>query len=224
MNRNEILKRLDREKIIAIVRGVPADRIVETAKAVSMGGIYCLEVAFDHTTNKGIEETLESIRLLKLHPELNLLIGAGTVLSSEEVVRAREAGAEYIVSPDTNPDVIRLTRNLGMVSIPGAYTPTEAVRAFRYGGDIIKLFPAGVLGTAYFKAIMEPLGYMRFAAVGNIDAGNIHEFLKIGISNFGIGGSLIDKKAIQEGGYEKLTINANTLVQEIEKFRNAEGA
>ena len=134
------------------------------------------------------------------------------------MVLAKEAGAKYIISPDMNPEVIRLSKSLDLVSIPGAYSPTEAVIAHRSGADIVKLFPAGLLGPAYFKAVMGPLGYIRFSAVGNIGVENLYDFLKIGVTSFGIGGSLVDKKAILEENYKKITDIAKALTEEIARF------
>ena len=218
MIHDKVLEILCKEKIIAILRNVPCNRIVETAKALAKGNIRCLEVTFDHTSENGIQETLQSMRLLNEHRDLGLMIGAGTVLTPEEVVLAKEAGAKYIISPDMNPEVIRLSKSLDLVSIPGAYSPTEAVIAHRSGADIVKLFPAGLLGPAYFKAVMGPLGYIRFSAVGNIGVENLYDFLKIGVTSFGIGGSLVDKKAILEGNYKKITDIAKALTEEIARF------
>lgn len=218
MTHDKVLEILCKEKIIAILRNVPCNRIVETAKALAKGNIRCLEVTFDHTSENGIQETLQSIRLLNEHRDLGLMIGAGTVLTPEEVVLAKEVGAKYIISPDMNPEVIRLSKSLDLVSIPGAYSPTEAVIAHRSGADIVKLFPAGLLGPAYFKAVMGPLGYIRFSAVGNIGVENLYDFLKIGVTSFGIGGSLVDKKAILEGNYKKITDIAKALTEEIARF------
>lgn len=223
MLHDKILEGLCREQIIAIVRGIPCSRIVETAEALLSGGIRCLEITFDHASRDGIQETLQSIRLLNMRLGSDLMIGAGTVLTQEEVVLAREAGAKYIISPDVNPEVIRLSRSLDLVSIPGAYSPTEAVAAYRAGADFVKMFPAGLLGPEYFRALKGPLGFIRFSAVGNIDAGNLYDFLKAGVSSFGIGGSLVDKKAVQEGNFDKLTENSRALILEIKKFQNEKG-
>lgn len=223
MAHDRVLEILRREKIIAILRGIPGGRVAGTAKALLEGGIRCLEVAFDHTSKEGIRDTLQSIRLLRDQSEPGLLIGAGTVLTPEEVVLAREAGAQYIISPDMNPEVIRLTRSLDLVSIPGAYSPTEAVAAHRAGADIVKLFPAGLLGPEYFRAVMGPLGHIPFSAVGNIDASNLYEFLEAGVTSFGIGGSMVDQEAVREGNFKKLTETARKLTGEMERFRREKG-
>lgn len=213
----QILECLLEEKLIAIVRGVPPRQILPTARAIADGGIHALEITFDHKTPGGIAETLESIRLLRGQEDLDILLGAGTVLTPGEVDQAVEAGAEYIISPDTNPEVIRRTKQLGKISIPGAYTPTEAVQAHRAGADLVKLFPAGLLGPAYIKAICGPLGFIRFTAVGNIGENNISDFLKAGVQGFGIGGSLVDLKAIADGTYTGITETARKLVRAVQQ-------
>ena len=213
MTHDAVLQRIIDDRIIAIVRGVPKEKILDTARAISDGGIRCLEITFDHESPNGERETLESIELLATHPELGIMVGAGTVIEPAEVVRAKDAGAHYIVSPDTIPQVIELTRSWGLVSIPGAYTATEVLSAHKEGADIVKLFPAGLMGPSYFKALMGPLGFIKFSAVGNISKSNIRDFRDIGVTCFGIGGSLVDKKAIAAGEFHKITETAKGHMQ-----------
>lgn len=210
-----VLERILDEKLIAIVRGVEPEKILPVAQAIADGGIHALEITFDHKTPDGIEKTLESIAFLHSHPELDILLGAGTVLTTQEVEQAVKAGAEYMISPDVNPAVIRRTKELGKISIPGAYSPTEALQAHRAGADLVKLFPAGLLGPAYIRALRGPLGFIRFTAVGNINESNIPEFLEAGVCGFGIGGNLVDRKAIAQNRFSDLTQTAQKLVQAI---------
>ncbi len=211
----QILERILEEKLFAIVRGVAPEKILPTAQAIADGGIHALEITFDHKTPNGIEKTLESISLLHKHCGLDILLGAGTVLSAQEVEQAADAGAEYMISPDTNHEVIRRTKELGKISIPGAYSPTEALEAHRAGADLVKLFPAGLMGPAYVKAVCGPLGFIRFTAVGNINETNIPEFLKAGVQGFGIGGNLVDLEAIAQNRFSALTETARKLVHAV---------
>ena len=144
-----------------------------------------------------------------------VLVGAGTVLSAAQVDQAVDAGALYIVSPDANPEVIRRTRERGAVSVPGAFTPTEIAAAHAAGADYVKLFPAGVLGTDYVKAIRAPLAHIPLLAVGGIEPANIPSFLKAGVVGFGIGSNLVDKKLIQAGRFDQLEALTRSFVQAV---------
>ena len=140
--------------------------------------------------------------------EGRMQIGAGTVLSDAEAEAAVDAGAGFIISPGADEAVIRATRRLGAVSIPGAYTPTEIVAAWNAGADFVKLFPAGDMGPGYIKAIRAPLAHIPMLAVGSVTRENIPLLLKSGVCGFGIGGSLLSKALIDAGDYEAIRLRA----------------
>lgn len=210
-----------REKLIAIIRGVRAERMVETAQALCRGGIHLAEVTLDHSSDATREEALESIRLIAKELAGSLLVGAGTVLTAAQAGQAVAAGARYIVSPDTNLDVIRQTRANGALAVPGAFTPTEIAAAHAAGADFVKLFPAGNLGSEYVRAIRAPLSHIPLLAVGGVDLDNIAAFLKAGVVGFGIGGKLVDKKLIREGRFDEIEALSRRFVQAV---REASGA
>lgn len=168
MDRQHVLERLGREKVIAIVRGVGTEEIEAVAQALLAGGISCMEITVDHRTDEGREDTYRSIARLRDRLGETVCLGAGTVLDETETERAVEAGADYIISPNLDQAVVRRTRELGKVSIPGAFTPSEAVQAARWGADIVKLFPVGLLGPAYIRALRGPLPHIPFCAVGEL--------------------------------------------------------
>lgn len=209
------LNEIYRGKIIAIVRGVPCTYILDTAQALINGGIKMMEITFDQSGEDGIRETADSIRLLNEKLSDEILLGAGTVMTPDQVQLAYECGAKYIISPNVDTEVIQKTKELGMVSIPGAFTPSEAVTAHQAGADIVKLFPAGLLGTAYIKAIRSPLPHIPISAVGGIDENNIGEFFKAGICSVGIGGSLVDTKAILAGDFNMITETARKITKAV---------
>ena len=126
---------------------------------------------------------------------------------------AKNAGAQFIVSPDTNEEVIRATVAAGMVSMPGALTPTEIVTAHAYGADFVKLFPAGTQGTAYFKAVTAPLNHIRLLAVGGVNEKNIADFLAAGAVGAGVGGNLVNKTWIANGEFDKITALAKEFTE-----------
>ena len=145
-----VLDRIYAEKIIAIVRGISSAQIVDLARALAEGGVSCIEVTFDQTN---LEETLASLRAIKSELGDRICLGAGTVMTVEQVEQAAQAGAEYMISPNVDEAVIRATKALGKVSIPGAMTPTETAFAYQCGADIVHLDPDGLLGPAYIQAI-----------------------------------------------------------------------
>ena len=136
-------------------------------------------------------------------------------MSVEQVKIAAEAGAEYMISPDTSEAVIKATREAGAVSIPGALTPTEVATAYAYGADFVKLFPAGELGLSYIKAIRAPLAHIPMLAVGGVNENNLGEFLKAGLDGFGIGSNIVDKKLIEKGDFAALTALAKRYTEQI---------
>ncbi len=200
--RNQVIDAIEANKIIVILRGLTPDQLVHTTEAMEKGGIRLVEVTFDQSGKISDEQTAENIRLLCEAFEGRVRIGAGTVMTEKQVELAREAGAEFIISPDTYEPVIRRTRELGMVSLPGAFTPTEAANAHRFGADFIKLFPNSEVGISYLKALMAPLSHIRFLAVGGVNEKNMKEYLNAGAKGIGVATGIVNKKLIAEGDYE----------------------
>lgn len=219
MNRTQVLERIKQEKIVAILRGVPANRIAKTAHALSEGGIRCMEIAINQTNAQAVHETMDCIRLLKDTFGDSLLLGAGTVLTKEQVDEASRAGAEYMISPNFSPEVVNRTKEIGSVSIPGAFTPSEAAAAYAQGADIVKMFPADLLGAGYIKALRGPLGFIPLMAVGGIDNRNVQDFLKAGACAVGVGGNLVSSDAILADDFESITRAAREYAQSISAYR-----
>ena len=144
-----------------------------------------------------------------------MMVGAGTVTTPELVELAASAGAQYIISPDVNVDVIHRTRELGLVSLPGAMTPTEVMTAHLAGADFVKLFPAGNLGISYVKAIRAPISHVKLLAVGGVNEDNVADFLHAGMVGAGVGGNLANKKWIEAGEYDKITQTARKLLDAV---------
>ena len=207
------LETIEKYKLVAICRGVESKDIPALCDALLKGGIHLVEITFDHSSKDGFSNTLKCINTINDNYQGMLIVGAGTVLSVEEVSAAAEAGATYIISPNTDPDVIRNTKDLGLVSIPGAMTPTEAETAVKAGADLVKLFPAAALGTEYFKSIMSPLKHIRFVPTGGITPENMKEFLELGAVGFGIGGNLINAKQVKDGRFDLIEAVARAFCQ-----------
>lgn len=210
--RDTIIQAILEHKIIAIVRGVDPKQALEAARALAEGGIRLVEVTFNQAEPANFCKTAEAIRLIKEELGDKVFVGAGTVTSPELVEMAASAGAGYIISPDMDPAVIRRTRELGLVSLPGAYTATEAKQAWVNGADFVKLFPCIEGAPAYLKALCAPLNHIRFLAVGGITAENAGVFLKAGAVGVGVGGSLVNKKWVENGEYARITQEAKRFV------------
>lgn len=203
--REEIIQKVLDKKIVAIVRGVYGQDCINLAKALYAGGIELLEVTFDQSRPEALVRTSDTIRRLVEELGDKMAFGAGTVTSLEMLELAKEAGAQFIVSPDTNEDVIKATVAAGLVSMPGAMTPTEIVTAHRYGADFVKVFPTSNLGASYIKAIRGPINHIRLLAVGGVNEKNIDEFIKAGVNGAGVGGNLVNKEWIKNGEFDKIT-------------------
>ena len=203
--REKIIQKVLDKKIVAIVRGVYGEDALNLAKALYAGGIELLEVTFDQSKPEALTQTSDTIRRLVEELGDKMAFGAGTVTSLEMLELAKNAGAQFIVSPDTNEEVIKATVAAGMVSMPGAMTPTEIVTAHRYGADFVKVFPTSNLGASYIKAIRGPINHIRLLAVGGVNEKNIGEFLKAGVSGAGVGGNLVNKEWIKNGEFDKIT-------------------
>lgn len=212
MTRDILIHEMQREKVVAIARGVTAEQAVEAARALYAGGIRFMEVTFDAAGETSDEQTGYKIAAVAAALRGKMRVGAGTVLTAEQVEITKRSGGAFVISPTVDGDVIRRTTALDMVSIPGAMTPTEALCAHNCGADFVKIFPAGDLGPAYIRAIRGPLGHIRLMAVGGVSDSNIAQFLAAGCVGAGIGGSLVSKKAIEAGDYAALTAAAERTV------------
>ena len=143
--------------------------------------------------------------------------GAGTVLTVAQVHAAHDAGAQFIISPNTDTEIIRESKKLGMLSIPGSMTPTEIMTAVNAGADYVKLFPCSYLGTQYVKEVLAPLSQVKLIGTGGITLENASDFLKVGIRGFGIGSFLCNKKLISEGNFKQIEENARMFADIIAK-------
>lgn len=208
MTRENIISEIERSKIVVIMRGMTTEQLINTVEAMYKGGIRLVEVTFDQSKKIPDAQTAENIRVLTETFEGRVLVGAGTVMSVEQVELAHNAGAKFIISPDAYEPVIRRTVELGMVSMPGIFTPTEAANAHRWGADFVKLFPNSEMKVSYLKCLVVPLSHIRFLAVGGVNADNIKDYLDAGAKGVGVATSIVNKQSIAEGNWDDITARA----------------
>lgn len=213
--RETVIEWIEREKLIAIVRGLQPRQCSAVAKALYAGGIRLMEITYDQKSPASWQDTAAAIGALSKEYEGRMFIGAGTVTCPELVELTAKSGGRFIISPDVDEEVINKTRKLGLVSMPGAMSPSEIKAAHNAGADFVKLFPAGCLGSAYLKAVKAPLSHIKLLAVGGVNESNAAEFLKAGAVGLGVGGNLAKKAWVDAGEYDKLSAAAKTLVEAV---------
>lgn len=200
--------------MVAIIRASSSEQIVNVARALYEGGVDVLEVTFT------VPNVLEIIAAVKKELGKNVLIGAGTVLDTETARAALLAGAEFIVSPTVNTEVIQLCKRYDKLSLPGAFTPTEILTAWEAGADIVKVFPADVGGPNYLKAVHGPLPQIRLLPTGGVDLTTIDAFFKAGACAVGLGSALVEKKAVDTGDVARIKTLAQQYVAAVKKARD----
>ena len=212
MYKADTLERLKDSGVIGIIRVSSAQDLIRIAKALCEGGLSCLEITM---TTPGALRAIEEAR-----EELpDVLMGAGTVLDAATARQAILAGAQFLVTPTVALDVIETAHRYGVPVIPGAMTPTEILTCWEAGADMVKVFPAEVLGPNFIKAVHGPLPQIPLVPTGGITADNAGEFIRAGAAMVCAGSWLVDKKAVAEGRYEVLTENARWLVEAVRKAR-----
>lgn len=217
MNVIELLKR---DRLMVLARGIEKDFLVKAVGALADAGVTVFESTFDHRRADCVTENAEKIAALAAAHGERMAIGAGTVLTVEEVRAARDAGASFIVSPDSDPDVIAETKRLGMASIPGAMTPTEIKRAYALGADVVKLFPADDLGYHYIQNLKGPLPHIPLMATGGVNPQTIPEFLSRGILAVGTGITIFRPDLVAEKDIDGIKALAKEHVDAIRLLGN----
>ena len=206
MSREADLQRVLDGGVVAIIRAASGEQLVGVAEALYAGGIEVIEVTF---TVPGVLEIISAVRDALGE---KILLGAGTVLDSESARAAMLAGAEFIVCPTVNLDVIRICHRYDKLVMPGALTPTEVVTAWEAGADIVKLFPADVGGPGYLKALLGPLPQVKLLPTGGVNLETIGDFFAAGACAVGLGSGLVEKQAVAEGDMERIRVQAEAYV------------
>lgn len=201
----EFNNKIEKYKIISAIRGIDPNYIIPLAQALYDGGIRLIEITFNQDSETVLDDTYNSITAIKKEFGDALFVGAGTVLSCEQVNVAKNAGAEFILSAVTDIEVIRYGKELGLGVIPGALSPSEILVGYNNGADYIKVFPASVMGISYIKSIRAPLSHVPMIAMGGVNEKNIMDFLNSGMVGVGIGSNLANKALVENGNFDEIT-------------------
>lgn len=215
MSKDVDLKRVLDLGLVAIIRAPNGDRLLEVAEALYAGGIDVIEVTF---TVPGV---IDIIKQLRDKIGDRILLGAGTVLDVETARAAILAGAEFIVTPTVNTEVIKLCQRYGKVVMSGAFTPTEILTAWEAGADIVKVFPADVGGPSYLKAVHGPLPQVRLLPTGGVNLDTLDSFVKAGACAVGLGGALVEKEALEQGDMQRVETAARNFVKAMQEARQS---
>ena len=209
------LEYVQQRKIVAIVRGLKPEYMVRLAHALQEGGIGLMEVTYNQKAPETWIDTAQAISAVARAFGDELLVGAGTVITLYQVRMTYEAGGRYLVTPATQPEIIRAGKALGLGLYPGALTPTEILTAYAAGADAVKVFPAGNLGPGYIKAVKAPLSHIPLMAVGGVNEKNAADFMRAGCVGLGVGGNLVNKDWIAHGEWSRITDLAKEYVKAV---------
>lgn len=209
MDKEKVFNIIASTKIIAVIRMSDTEKLSQVIEAIKMGGVKAMEIAM--TT----PYALDVIKTMRKNNSEDVLIGAGTVLDAETASAAIHAGADFVVSPITNFETIKLCNRYNKLVAPGAFTPTEILSAWEMGADIVKVFPATSVGPRYFKDIKGPLPQIRLMPTGGVNLENAREFIKNGACCCAIGTALLDKKAIENNEWDILTQKARAFINSV---------
>src|SRR5438105_7315700 len=197
MSKETDLRRVIDCGIVAVVRSPDSQQLVEVARALADGGVTVVEITMS------VPDALDVLRRVRHSLGDRVLLGAGTILDPETGRAALLAGAEYLVAPTLNLQLIQLCRRYDRVVMPGAFTPTEILTAWEAGADVVKVFPADVVGPAFFKALRGPLPQIRLMPTGGVDLTTAADFLHAGACCLGVGGQLVEPRAVAEGNFAR---------------------
>ncbi|MEX0904986.1 MAG: bifunctional 4-hydroxy-2-oxoglutarate aldolase/2-dehydro-3-deoxy-phosphogluconate aldolase [Balneolaceae bacterium] len=211
MNKKQIIEFIETQKAVAVIRLPDSDLFKPVAEALYKGGVKIIEITMT------VPGALSIIRKAVKNAPSDMLIGVGSVLDAKTAQVAVDAGADFVVSPVVKEEIITAVKNLDKPVMPGAFTPTEIQFAWEAGADIVKVFPADILGIPFFKAVKAPMPHLKLMPTGGVTLTNADQWIQAGASAVGLGSSLVDKKAIAEGNFDQLRKNAETLIKTLNR-------
>lgn len=212
--RQAILDRILKTGVVAVIRMADSARLLKVIDAIRQGGVNAIEVTM--TTPNALQVIEEVARVGS-----GVEIGVGSVLDAETARRAVDAGARYVVSPVFKPEIVHAAHQMGVPAMPGAFSPTEIQMAWEAGADVVKVFPADVVGMKYFSSVRAPMPHLRLMPTGGVSLENAGDWIRAGACAVGVGSALLDKKAIADEDYVRLTENARKLCLSVEKGKGS---
>ena len=215
IERKQLTAELIEAGAIAVIRMKNPDRLLRVAEALLAGGVRALEVTMT------VPGALDCIRAIARELGNEVIPGVGSVLDAETAGRAIDAGARYVLSPVFKREVIDAAHRHGCPAIPGAFTPTEILAAQEAGADLVKVFPADILGMAFFKGVLAPMPHLRLIPTGGVTLTNAGDWLRAGAVAVGVGGALLDRRAIEAENYALLRQNAMRLMESVREGQAA---
>jgi len=211
----EVRDQIIESGVTAVLRGIDEDDIVPAAEAIYEGGVTSIEVTADATRCSDMIAAVD--RALE---ETDAVVGAGTVMDAAAARNVIEAGAEFVLAPNLDTDVLDVCNREGVVAIPGVMTPTEAAQAMEAGADILKMFPASTVGPGHIGALQGPLGDVPIMPTGGVSTENVGEYFEAGAVGVGAGSALVDYDAIDRGDWDGVRESAAEFVAAVEDARN----
>jgi 2-dehydro-3-deoxyphosphogluconate aldolase/(4S)-4-hydroxy-2-oxoglutarate aldolase len=208
-----LLQKLVESGVVAVIRRIPDHAVESVADSLIEGGVTALEVTVD------TPGAFAAIKRLSTRYADRAIIGAGTVIDGESARLAIDSGAEFLLSPSLHQDVIRTALRYGKIAIPGVMTPTEMITAIEWGADLVKIFPAAQLGVNYIRDVKAPFPHIPVIPTGGINLNNVASFIEAGVAAVGIGGNLVDKKAIEQGNFLQIKQMAERYTSVIRETR-----
>lgn len=210
-----LMEKLVESGIIAVIRRIPEEKIIQVGESLVEGGVTALEITVD------APGAFRSISRLSNLLRGRAIVGAGTVIDSVAARLAIDSGAEFILSPSLHQDVIKTALRYGKIAVPGVMTPTEMITAIEWGADLVKVFPATGLGVQFIRDVKGPFSHIPIIPTGGINLENVASFIEAGVAAVGIGGNLVDRGAIEASDYAKITRAAQEYVAAVKEARGA---
>ena len=214
LRKHAAMQRLRESGTVAVMRGADADSLLKTVDALRKGGVTAIEITADNPA------ALEMIDVVTGSFDDEVIVGAGTVLDAETALDTIRAGAEFVVGPTVEPDVIDACNRYGTLVAPGAFTPTEALSAYEAGADFVKIFPASSGGPGHLSGIKGPLPQIPLMPTGGVDADNAADYIRAGAEVVGAGSALVPGDAVAAGDFETITENARAFSDAVSDARS----
>lgn len=216
-SRQEIVRAIIEEGVVAVIRVTDSSKVASVVDAIAGGGVRAIEITMT------VPGALDQIANISRDFGPDILLGVGSVRDADTAARAVDAGARYVVSPIFREEIVSKAHEMGVPALPGAFTPTEIATAVRAGADIVKVFPADVVGMPFFKGVLAPMPELKLMPTGGVTLNNAAEWLEAGACAVGIGSALVTKDALANDDFDQLEANARIVRYCIDDYRARTG-